>query len=112
MEIIIHNDKESEMPHHKYLISDDLNETIKHGTDLFNFAVYDITSSDYAILLAHWHHEYEIVYLECGEITFNVGDREVLLHAGEVLFINHHHVHSAYSRHKGVIRYISIRDAA
>lgn len=65
-----------------------------HGTSLLPVAAYD---NDYTEREAgwHWHRELEIIRMVDGELQISLPGEQVLLHSGEILFINSGVMHSA-----------------
>lgn len=49
------------------------------------------------ILPHHWHSELEFIYLSRGEAIFTIDEKEVLVKAGEGIFINAGQIHSGVS---------------
>ncbi len=48
-------------------------------------------------IYAHWHDEYEIMYVYDGSLDFNLDNRPYNLKAGEMLFVNKNQLHSCYN---------------
>jgi AraC-like DNA-binding protein/quercetin dioxygenase-like cupin family protein len=88
--------------------STELMEKIQHGSEAFNFAIYDsFENYGSSYFPSHWHTEFEINYVQSGEIIFIVAGKETLVKANEIIFINQHAIHSAYSSSPNA-KYISI----
>jgi AraC-like DNA-binding protein len=74
-------------------------ENRQHGTNQFPFEIYTV---DYlnggALFNLHWHSEFEIVYLEKGEIFFQVGSEQFPMKEGEAFLIQSEQLHAAYPK--------------
>ena len=70
-------------------------ETKKHGTDDFNIGVYDSRDENNPRgMYMHWHHEYEIIFIESGNFIFIVDGEEIKASDNQVVFINRYVIHS------------------
>ncbi|SFD07007.1 AraC family transcriptional regulator [Clostridium uliginosum] len=75
-----------------------LKEKTVHGNAMFPLKIYSIIDSESTYSLSyHWHDEVEIIYVEEGEIIFNIDMKPIKVNANECLFINSHKLHSAYA---------------
>ena len=81
----------------------------KHGTEDFNFAIYEYNlQPGYHFLYSHWHHEYEIIYLEYGELTFELDGKPITLRENQAIFVNRYQIHSCCCSPKMKCRYVCI----
>lgn len=70
----------------KYL---DYKEARQHGTLDFPIAYYYIESSHPRYNMAyHWHTEYEIIRVICGELFMTLNGRELKVKEGDIIFIH------------------------
>jgi AraC-like DNA-binding protein len=76
-----------------------LKEDKQHGDTLFPAALYAVTHKSIgSILPHHWHNELEFIYLYLGEAVFTIDDKEVMIKAGECIFVNSGQLHSGFSK--------------
>lgn len=76
-----------------------LKEHKQHGDTMFPAALYSVTHNmKVRILPHHWHSELEFIYLSIGEATFTIDDEDILLKAGECIFVNSGQIHSGISK--------------
>ncbi len=82
---------------------------VQHGTEDFNFAMYEYNlMPGYHFLYSHWHHEYEIIYLEYGEMIFELDGKSIPLHSHQAIFVNRYQIHSCCCFPKVKCRYVCI----
>lgn len=82
---------------------------VQHGTEDFNFAIYEYNlQPGYHFLYSHWHHEYEIIYLEYGEMTFELDGKPITLLSNQSIFVNRYQIHSCCCSPKMKCRYVCI----
>lgn len=73
-----------------------LKENAIHGDAMFPLKIYRNTDFEGNYSLPyHWHEEVEIIFVEEGEITFNIDMKPINLSSNQCLFINSHTLHSA-----------------
>ena len=74
-------------------------EPIRHGTEKKNIAFYFHDSreagSNTGTISAHWHSEYEFVYIYAGQASFFLNGTQREVHAGEAVIINKNVIHSS-----------------
>lgn len=74
-------------------------EPIRHGTEKKNIAFYFHDSreagSNTGTISAHWHSEYEFVYVYAGQASFFLNGTQREVHAGEAVIINKNVIHSS-----------------
>ncbi|MDD3404210.1 MAG: cupin domain-containing protein, partial [Hespellia sp.] len=54
------------------------------------------TYPNYAAI-SHWHDDIELIYILSGEMYYNINGKQVILHAGEGLFVNTRQIHYGFS---------------
>lgn len=78
-------------------VDENFRETTVHGDEGFPMAVYlqrfQLNQRGYVIL--HWHEEVQISYVTKGIVQFFVSGKEIMVQAGEGLFIRSKCLHSA-----------------
>lgn len=76
-------------------VAPDLHELTQHGTPVFPCAVYDEDPGKYLVgnIPWHWHAEIEVILALEGDTLVLCGETEVLLHAGEMIFVNTNVLH-------------------
>ena len=90
---------------HQASILEDGRETFRHGDGRFPCASYlDCYSGGRGRYPWHWHDELEIAYVERGEVTAAVNDRQVLLQQGDGIFINRRVLHAFFMQGEGEAR--------
>ncbi|MEQ8153822.1 MAG: AraC family transcriptional regulator [Clostridiaceae bacterium] len=90
-----------------------LKEKARHGNSMFPLNIYSIPDINGTYSLSHhWHNEIEIVYVEEGELIFQIDTQIMRLSQGECIFINSGQLHSAYaSDNKASIHHAIVFDA-
>lgn len=69
-----------------------------HGSVMFPLVVYfDRCIDSFSPLDCHWHEEIEIIYVEKGELAFNINMEPIKVSAGQCFIINSEYLHSAYA---------------
>ena len=90
---------------HQASILEDGRETFRHGDGRFPCASYlDCYSGGRGRYPWHWHDELEIAYVERGEVTAAINDRQVLLQQGDGIFINRRVLHAFFMQGEGEAR--------
>ena len=89
---------------HQASILEDGRETFRHGDGPFPCASYLDCYSHQGCYPWHWHDELEIVYVQQGEVTAAVNDRQVLLKQGDGIFINRRVLHAFFMQGEGEVR--------
>lgn len=78
-------------------LPESLKDTVEHGNVRYPFRIHE--SLEYAknhlLLYLHWHTQAELFYLLEGNVNFRIGERNYTVHAGEVVMIPPHTLHSA-----------------
>ena len=75
-------------------------EQIQHGSPEKNIAFYNhiVPAYDHSIyenFVAHWHTEYEFIYVFQGPVSFILNDKIYCLESGHALFINKNVIHAS-----------------
>ena len=73
----------------------DLKENIKRGETDFPLSLYTVNGENGLILPYHWHDEFEIYHLACGNADVRIGDVTYHLKSGDNLLVNGGEIHSA-----------------
>jgi AraC-like DNA-binding protein len=74
-------------------------ELKQHGDTMFPTALYTVTHNIVGLILPHhWHNELEFIYLADGEAVFTIDDENILVQAGECIFVNSGELHSGLSK--------------
>ncbi|GIM29617.1 AraC family transcriptional regulator [Clostridium polyendosporum] len=75
-----------------------LKEKRTHGNSMFPLNVYSNidTKGNYSVSY-HWHNEIEIIYVEKGDLIFNIDMQPIKLTSGQYIFINSEQLHSVYA---------------
>lgn len=75
-----------------------LKERRTHGNSIFPLHVYSHTDNKGNYFVSHhWHNEIEIIYVEKGELLFNVDMQPAKVTSGQCVFINSEQLHSIYA---------------
>lgn len=72
----------------------ELEEKIAHGTVRFPLAVYRIDTREPYELKAHWHGEFEIIYLERGSYRLNMNTSQYHIEAPALAFVEPGAIHA------------------
>ncbi len=79
-------------------VTTDLQENIKHGTEMFNVQVYDDKRMDPLLpLYTHWHQEVEFIKVLSHSFTLVINGVAHLAKAGDCYIINSSDLHEAYA---------------
>lgn len=75
-----------------------LKEKRTHGNPVFPLHVYSHIDKkgDYSVS-HHWHNEIEIIYVEKGDLIFNIDMKSTKITSGQCVFINSEQLHSIYA---------------
>lgn len=85
-----------------------LKENKLHGDTMFPAALYSVTHNNVGrILPHHWHSELEFIFIEVGEAIFTMDNEDILVNAGECIFVNSCQIHSGVSKTK-FCKYFSV----
>lgn len=78
---------------------ENLMEMAQHGSSQYSFRFYcdDLEQFDFHRIDWHWHTELEVLYVESGNLTCYVGDKQIILKKEEGMFINSRVLHSFYA---------------
>jgi AraC-like DNA-binding protein/quercetin dioxygenase-like cupin family protein len=76
----------------------DLQEAVIHGDIGLPMSMYKVTHNkgSRSILPAHWHHEFEIIYISRGSGIFKIDNIAYIVEQGNLLIINSQELHSAF----------------
>ena len=78
---------------------ENLKEHKLHGDTMLPAALYTVTHNNMGrILPHHWHSELEFIYIEVGKAIFTIDNEDILVNAGECIFVNSGHIHSGVSK--------------
>lgn len=70
-------------------------ESIRHGTDEFNYAIYRHDAQHYEYHFdTHWHEEYEIIYVKEGLFHFLINGQIFHVTKGQALLIDQCAIHT------------------
>ena len=58
---------------------------------------------DFHCIEWHWHREFEFLYVESGQVTCGIGEKQIILSEGEAIFINSKILHRFYASSGGII---------
>lgn len=79
-------------------------EIYAHGSKEFNYAAYPHSHSDYSLFFdAHWHDEWEIIFVRDGKFQFHVDGQLFTVKKHQALLIDRYAIHttSHYEAGKG-----------
>jgi len=84
---------------------DNLMETALHGSEAYPFRYYheNLALFDFNCVDWHWHTELEFVYIESGNVSFDVGESRFTLTAGQGIMINSKILHRLQSESNAII---------
>lgn len=78
----------------------DYHEHKRHGSNAFPIAIYPVSEHHPRYNMPyHWHHEYEIIYIDSGSLRLTVNDREFLLQEGDTAIIESGALHGGTPDH-------------
>lgn len=82
-----------------------LMEIVSHGSERYPFSYYyeNLALFDFYCVDWHWHSEFEFVYIESGNVSFDVGDDSFELNAGQGIMINSKILHRLTSKDDAII---------
>lgn len=88
-------------------------ENIQHGTAEMNIAFYNhiypytgnMLHGEFA---AHWHAEYEIIYVFQGSVIVSMNDKSQCIKSGQALFINKNVIHASVSPSTQKLHYVCV----
>lgn len=91
--------------YNKITTDENLMETVQHGSNSYPFHFYydNLALFDFNCIEWHWHSELEFVYVESGNVTFWIGEKQFTLSEGNGIFINSKVLHRFYSPAEAVI---------
>lgn len=91
--------------YNKITTDENLMETVQHGSNSYPFHFYydNLALFDFNCIEWHWHSELEFVYVESGNVTFWIGEKQFTLSEGNGVFINSKVLHRFYSPAEAVI---------
>ena len=98
---IINNNK----IYNKILTDEEFMEIKQHGSSDYPFQYYydNLELFDFHCIEWHWHREFEFLYVESGEVTCGIGEKQIILSEGEAIFINSKILHRFYASSGGII---------
>ena len=91
--------------YNKILTDEELMETKQHGSSDYPFQYYydNLELFDFHCIEWHWHREFEFLYVESGQVTCGIGEKQIILSEGEAIFINSKILHRFYASSSGII---------
>ena len=80
-------------------------EIKQHGSSDYPFQYYydNLELFDFHCIEWHWHREFEFLYVESGQVTCGIGEKQIILSEGDAIFINSKILHRFYAASGGVI---------
>ena len=80
-------------------------EIKQHGSSDYPFQYYydNLELFDFHCIEWHWHREFEFLYVESGQVTCGIGEKQIILLEGEGIFINSKILHRFYASSDGII---------
>ena len=93
------------MDYNKILTDEEFMEIKQHGSSDYPFQYYydNLELFDFHCIEWHWHREFEFLYVESGEVTCGIGEKQIILSEGEAIFINSKILHRFYASSGGII---------
>lgn len=86
-----------------------IQEKIVHGEKLFPFAAYEFHPGLPPYLFgAHWHSDYEIIYMMEGSVVFDINGVPVELSGNQALIVNPYQIHYAAASNTSNYSFTSI----
>ena len=78
------------MDYNKILTDEEFMEIKQHGSSDYPFQYYydNLELFDFHCIEWHWHREFEFLYVESGQVTCGIGEKQIILSEGEAIFIN------------------------
>ena len=94
-----------EMDYNKILTDEEFMEIKQHGSSDYPFQYYydNLELFDFHCIEWHWHREFEFLYVESGQVTCGIGEKQIILSEGEAIFINSKILHRFYASSGGII---------
>ena len=88
-------------------------EPFEHGTPGKNIAFYNHVIPSHGTnvhgdFMAHWHPEYEIIYVYEGPVSFTLNDRTQQVESGQALFINPNVIHASIPPAVSHVHYVCV----
>ena len=82
-----------------------LMETVHHGSAEYPFRYYyeNIALFDFKCIDWHWHSELEFIYIESGNVVFDIGTVHFELNEGNGIMINSKILHRLQSSSDAII---------
>ena len=76
----------------------ELQEAVTHGDVGLPISLYKVTydKGNCSILPAHWHQEFEVIYVSRGSGTFKIDTLTYTVEQGNLIIINSQELHSAF----------------
>lgn len=91
------------------LSRESIHETVSHGKKTFPFAVYHAKIPDWLMgFPLHWHDEFELIYVTCGQGIFTVNGKRHLCKKGDLVVIPPGAIHSIERNQEDFIEYFNI----
>ena len=89
------------MMNYDFLTDNNSEKIIYHNND-FPINTWRAYSNDFAGLseVNHWHNDFEFVYVNKGEMFYNVNGKEIHLPEGTLIFINSGNMHFGFQKIK------------
>ena len=89
----------------KTTTDDTLMETVQHGNSEYPFRYYyeNIALFDFKCIDWHWHSELEFIYIESGNVVFDIGTVHFELNEGNGIMINSKILHRLQSSSDAII---------
>ncbi|MBR1721890.1 MAG: AraC family transcriptional regulator [Treponema sp.] len=86
-----------------------IHETVSHGKKTFPFTVYHARIPDWLMgFPLHWHDEFELIYITCGQGIFTVNGKCYLCKEGDLVVIPPGAIHSIERNQEDCIEYFNI----
>lgn len=91
--------------YNKILTDEEFMEIKQHGSSDYPFQYYydNLELFDFHCIEWHWHREFEFLYVESGQVTCGIGEKQIILSEGEAIFINSKILHRFYASSGGII---------
>ena len=89
--------------YNKILTDEEFMEIKQHGSSDYPFQYYydNLELFDFHCIEWHWHREFEFLYVESGQVTCGIGEKQIILSEGEAIFINSKYC-TAFTHHQVV----------
>ena len=91
--------------YNRILTDEEFMEIKQHGSSDYPFQYYydNLELFDFHCIEWHWHREFEFLYVESGQVTCGIGEKQIILSEGEAIFINSKILHRFYASSGGII---------